>query len=472
MLARVTRAFHDTARHLPASLRRAARAAALLATLLPACSSDPSQPPTPPSPSLQRIEVTATSAHNVRVTWKPVPGAQVVVQRSAPGTGEFVEAGRRDGAHGRFLDLGLEPRQQYVYRLQTCSADGCEAPSRSFQVATPASELPPIELTVPAAGTADDLIVFGTYRVSNTVFDTGHMAAVDRSGRVVWEYATHEFGPITEVQPLADGTLATAQLWYLVQVDLDGSEIYRWTHSMAHHDIDQLADGRFAFLFFDRFESAPNYMRLGDGIQILDKQGASVEWQWRARDHIPLTDLNASDMDQTNYGLGHDWTHSNAITFNADASKVLLNVRNLNRMYQIDVATGQVDWIMGDGGDFGAGIWDHAHDPEVIDDHHILLFDNGLTRQPQFSRVIEIEFDATKKTASVVWEYRETPDFVSLALGSAHLQDDGNIFITDGMNGRLLEVTQDKQKVWELKVGGGYWIYKAVAVPKTFFTEW
>jgi hypothetical protein len=102
-----------------------------------------------------------------------------------------------------------------------------------------------------------------------------------------------------------------------------------------------------------------------------------------------------------------------------------------------------------------------------------MIMDNGLRRpDPKFSRAIEVEFDPDAKTAEVVWEYRETPDFYSFALGSAQKQDNGNVLIVDGTNGRLLEVTPDKRKVWELKVETYYWIYKAVTVPREFFTEW
>lgn len=298
------------------------------------------------------------------------------------------------------------------------------------------------------------------------------MAAVDRDGRIMWEYATYEWGPITEVQPLDDGTIATGQYQHLVQIDLDGTELYRWTETSAKHDIDRLPDGRWAFLFFDAFESEPGYTRLGDGVILLNQAGTAVEWEWRARDHIPWDDVNEADLDNIEMGLGHDWTHANAITFDDAGTKVLVNIRNLNRIYKIDVATKETDWIMGDGGDFGAGLWDHCHDPQFLDDNHVLIFDNGLQREPSFSRVIEVEFDAEDKTAEIVWEYRETPDFYSFALGSAQLQDSGNILVTDGINGRVLEVTRDKQKVWEVLIEKYYWSYKAVSVPRSFFTEW
>ena len=440
----------------------------LLLALLCGCSSSDHAPS-----SLQDVQAVAVSARNIRISWTPQDGAEVVIQRSVPGSPAFIEVARKQSTHGRFLDLGLDPETPYAYKLTLCRDDVCETPFSTGAIATPPTEFPSVELTVAATGTADDLVIFGTYRLSATVFKEGHMVAVDRTGKIVWEYATHEWGPITEVQPLADGTLVTGQFQTLVQVDLDGREVYRWTGTDAHHDIDELADGRLGFISADPFESEPGYTRMGDAIRILNHERTAIEWEWRARDHIVLSDANELDLQDNLLGLGHDWTHANALTFNADASKVIVNLRNLNRIYQIDVATKQTDWIMGEGGDFGAGIWDHSHDPEFLDEHHVLIMDNGMRRpEPQFSRVIEVEFDPAAKTSAVVWEYRETPDFYNFALGSVHRQDNGNVFITDGTNGRLLEVTREKQKVWELKVEKYFWVYKAVTVPREFFTAW
>ncbi|MCU0690823.1 MAG: aryl-sulfate sulfotransferase [Polyangiaceae bacterium] len=439
--------------------------------LLAACSSDPAPSPGPPS-SLRDVDASAVSARNIRVSWTPFGNGTVAILRAVSGSDAFTEVARKPGNHGRFLDLALDPDTTYAYRLARCEKNVCQTPYETEPVTTLPTEFPPIDLKVASSGFDDDIVVFGTYGISATLFTEGHMIAVDRAGRAIWEYATHEHGPISEVQPLANGTLATGQYQILVQIDLDGRELYRWSGGSAHHDIDRLPDGRFAFLFFDPFEVAPGVSWLGDGVHILDEAGAQVAWEWRAQDHIPVTDFHPKDIRANETGMGYNWTHANAITVDDEGTKVRINIRNLNRIYQVDVATKQTDWIMGDGGDFGEGLWDHCHDPEFLDDHHVLLFDNGMYRTPSHSRVIEVEFDPQQKTAQIVWEHRESPDFFSPALGSAHQQNNGNVFVTDGMNGRLFETTRRHEKVWELTVKKGFWIYKAVTVPRSFFTEW
>lgn len=455
---------------LPSRRLVLSRSSVLLAAgLALSCSDDK---PTVENPSsLTGVEATAVSPRNVRIRWQPMADAQVVIHRAASGKG-YQEVGRKDASHGRFLDLALDPESSYTYRLTVCRNDACEQPHQTGSVSTPASAFPSFDITVPSVNPGDDVAVFGVYRIAAELFREGHMAAVDRTGRVIWEYETFEWGPITEVQPLPDGTLATGQNQYLVHIDLDGTELFRWTQTTARHDIDRLADGRWAFLYFDPFE-VEGETRLGDGIAVLNPEGTAIEWQWAGREHIPWTDVNEEDLATNELGLGQDWTHSNSITFDETGSKVLLNVRNLNRIYKIDVATQQVDWIMGDGGDFGEGIWDHSHDPQFLADDRVLIFDNGYRRpSPQYSRVIEVEFDPSQKRAEIVWEYRETPDFYSFALGSAQAMPNGNVLVTDGINGRLVEVSRDKQKVWELVIQKYYWSYKAVNVPRSFFTDW
>jgi hypothetical protein len=212
---------------------------------------------------------------------------------------------------------------------------------------------------------------------------------------------------------------------------------------------------------------------LSDSIRILGDDYVTIDWEWRCRDHIPLTDVSPPDMNIVLWGLGHDWTHANNIVFDEPAGRIYLSVRNLNRLYAIDYPSGDIAWIMGDGGDFGAGIWDHAHGFDFTAPNRLLILDNGSQREgAKYSRVIEVEFDPEAKTAAVVWEYRETPDFYSPFLGSAQAQPNGDVLVTDGTNGRLFQVSHDGSLTWELRLELGVWTYKALSVPRTLFTEW
>jgi hypothetical protein len=453
-------------RPAPRPPRVAALALLGVAALLAACDGTDS--------GIRLAAAGVVSARNVKITWEPLPDRQVAVERAAPGA-DFVEVARRSGERGRFLDLGLLPETRYRYRLRACGDGACGPAVELPAVETPRSNVPAFTVTASGAAgdAADEVVVFGTFAASFDPFSPGQGVAVDRDGNVLWELDSPT-GIIFEVQPLADGTLALEQGGDLIWIDLDQSLKLRYTGRIVHHDIDQLADGRFLFLGYDIFDEPAGFTMLGDTIDILGADQAHIDWEWRGRDHIPTADVCSADLNVVLWGLGHDWTHANAVIFDEAAGRMYLNVRNLNRLYAIDYPSGEVAWIMGDGGDFGAGLWDHSHDPVFTAPNRFVVLDNGSNRPgpERYSRVIEVSFDETARTAAVVWEYRETPDFYSPFLGSVTPQKNGDVLVTDGTGGRLFQVSRDKTITWQLQIDLGYFTYKAVTVPRAFFTDW
>lgn len=427
--------------------------------------------------ALEWIQAYAISGHNIVIKWAPLESGSVVkIKRNSDVHPAFEEIAQKAGDHGRFLDLSLMPEIKYQYILTVCRGDVCEKGMRTDPIITPKSELPEINLQVHPNGTDDDLALMGVVTNYGVATIAGQIAALDRNGKVVWEYYSAERGVVTEIQPMPDHTLAVGEMYWLYVLGLDGQNLFQYTGKMAHHDIDRMSDGRFIFLYFDQFESAQNsgYWILGDGIAILSGDRSTVDWFWLARDHIPLSDMNVIDMQVDLFGLGHDWTHFNAIYFNEKESAIYANCRNLNRIYKINYPSGAVEWTLGDGGDFGDGLFAHAHDPEWTADNRFLIYDNGFQRPGGrlFTRVIEVEYDPAAKTAEIVWEYVVNPLMMATALGSAQLLTNGNIFITDGINGRIMEVTRDKEKVWEIQLPAGYYVYKAMTISRDFFENW
>lgn len=446
----------------------------------------------PPLPFVRGLDVTAISARNVLLAWPALSDEiEVVIARAPEGSDSFDEVARRRGGRGAFLDLGRTPLAGYRYRVTACSARGCGDTQVTPVIRMPESVLP--EITIPVfpdpSKVSDDWLVFNTAKRTDNYMEVGHMVAVDRNGKVWWELHETERGVVTEIQPLPDHTLAVGKFMNLEIQDLDGAVVYRHSENTSHHDIDLLSGNRLLYLFFDPFPDPGNPARtiLGDGIEILNRADWNPLWSWRLRDHIPLSDQSWADMQVNFAGIGQDWTHANALFFDEEESRIYLNVRNLNRIYKIAYPSGTIEWIMGDGGDFGEGLWSHSHDPQYFPrENRVLIFDNGLLRSDlsSHSRVIEVQYDPAAKTAEIVWEYREDPDFFSPVFGGTFLTPEGHIFFTAGScvdlsdplnglaRGRLVEVTREKEIVWELNIAPGHYIYKASLVPKTFFTEW
>lgn len=118
---------------------------------------------------------------------------------------------------------------------------------------------------------------------------------------------------------------------------------------------------------------------------------------------------------------------------------LLLMPRNLNRVVVFDPVSGDIRWSWS-----GGGI-QRPHHPTVLDDDHILLFDNGTRRQ--WSRVLELDPIGRE----IVWQYVGTDDepFFSSTRGGSQRLPGGTTLITESNRGRAFEVTTDGEIVWE-----------------------
>lgn len=121
-------------------------------------------------------------------------------------------------------------------------------------------------------------------------------------------------------------------------------------------------------------------------------------------------------------------------------SNVLVSCRHQDSVFIVDWDARRVVWAWGQGTISG------PHDATVLDDGHILLFDNGLDRG--WSRALEIDPLARR----VVWEYRapNPTDLFTPTRGSAQRLANGDTLISDSDGGRAFEVTPGGDVVWEL----------------------
>lgn len=118
---------------------------------------------------------------------------------------------------------------------------------------------------------------------------------------------------------------------------------------------------------------------------------------------------------------------------------VLFCVRNLSLLGVVDPVTEELMWT------WGPGELDWPHHATLLDNGHILVFDNGTHRG--FSRVVEMD----PATSEIVWEYQADPppEFFSVSRGGNQRLPNGNTLITDSDKGRAIEVTKDGKIVWE-----------------------
>ena len=99
------------------------------------------------------------------------------------------------------------------------------------------------------------------------------------------------------------------------------------------------------------------------------------------------------------------------------------------------------------------GPWLRQHDPDLLANGNILLFDNqGQCRPGGITRVIEVD----PRTQEIVWTYAGTPEepFESEVRSSEARLPNGNTLITESDGGRLFEVTRPRRDRLELRQPG------------------
>jgi outer membrane protein assembly factor BamB len=127
----------------------------------------------------------------------------------------------------------------------------------------------------------------------------------------------------------------------------------------------------------------------------------------------------------------------------AAEGQVLLSFRELagGTLALLDVETEEIVWAT-------MGPWMSQHDPDVLPNGNLLVFDNrGKFGPGGQTRVLEFN----PGNGEIAWTYGgdRNHHFESFIRGSQQRLPNGNTFITEDDGGRLLEVTGDGTIVWE-----------------------
>jgi hypothetical protein len=168
-------------------------------------------------------------------------------------------------------------------------------------------------------------------------------------------------------------------------------------------------------------------------------------WQWQLT-HI-RTSIQLRMQSRFMFDKGFmDLLHTNTVTFvDRDYNDVLKTGRvivcspMIDLVAVIDPAENRLVW------EWGADDLQGPHNPRVLENGHILIFDNGVRRQ--YTRVVELD-PLSKK---IVWSYEDEhrERFYSPVCGAVQRLPNGNTMITDTVGGRVFEVTSDGELVWE-----------------------
>ena len=171
------------------------------------------------------------------------------------------------------------------------------------------------------------------------------------------------------------------------------------------------------------------------------------------------------------FGELFDITHANSIELIQKDIKglckkgdILLSIRNIDLIGIMDQEKHEFVWT------WGPGIIDEQHQPTLLENGNILLFDNGYNRG--YSRIIELD----PKSQQIVWQYTANPkeSFFSPRRGSNQRLPNRNTLITESDRGRIFEVTNEGKVVWEfynpnldIKTKQRGTIYRAIRITDT-----
>lgn len=143
-----------------------------------------------------------------------------------------------------------------------------------------------------------------------------------------------------------------------------------------------------------------------------------------------------------------DLDHPNSIDFDLDGG-IIVSYRSLSAVVKINPATKAIEWQLGGKhNDFSfvddpLGGFDGQHTARVLDNGHLLIFDNGWEHSPQMSRAVEYALDVPNKTARMIWEYRASPSVFNDFTGSAQRLANGNTIVAFTREGIVDEVRSD-----------------------------
>jgi hypothetical protein len=250
----------------------------------------------------------------------------------------------------------------------------------------------------------------------------------------------------------------------LLQImDWDGNVEWSYRNDFLHHDQQLLPDGNMAALIYSK---VPDEMVSqiqgglpgteledgsiwGDSIIEVDEDGEIVH-QIDAWDYLdPVEDPIHPDINR------NEWTHANSLNYIesnpiTQTEAYLVSHRQNSVVALVDRETGELIWK-----------WGHddlaqQHDVRMLENGNVLIYDNGEDPKdtpvghivPR-SRIVEVD----PRTDEIVWTYTSPGvtawRFFSPLISGAHRTPNGNTFITEGMPGRLFEVTPEGETVWE-----------------------
>jgi len=230
-----------------------------------------------------------------------------------------------------------------------------------------------------------------------------------------------------------------------------GSNLLGHAYIQPHHDLDVDENGRIHVLTRGMAivtEVNGGKPFLDDHVTVIAPDGTVIEAHSLVHlflrspyRNVPVPNRSDGDIFHTNTIQILDGRHA-AIDDVFRKGNVLVSILHIDTRAIVDLDKRAIVWAVSGQ---RTGKWHHQHEPVLLDNGNMLLFDNN--RRLGASKILEFE----PLTGKEIWAYRgtEADPFYSKTCGTNQRFPNGNTLITESDYGRAFEVTRDGEKVWE-----------------------
>jgi hypothetical protein len=440
--------------------------------------------------------------------------------------------------------LGMRAQSSFVLTVTAKdSASHVAMATTTFTTGSLPSFIPPIKVvTNDPTKTSPGFTLLSIWQwdgvISNLDPAFSPLVALDAEGQVVWYYLdTTATGADA---PNCPKKLANGDLVYLIgedgwaEIDMMGNTVRSYTAASmgldtVHHEISPELSSDYLSLSTElrKISGYPTadggtatYPIVGDVIAEFNPGDGGVLNRWHAFDILnPMREgaVNAFNFPFWNgryadAGSTKDWSHGNGVFPDNRDGTIVFSSRTQSWIVKFnrnDGGTASVVWRLGAGGDFMLTNANETfqygqHGVNLLSNGHLMMFDNGNNRPAAdggvnlFSRALEYSLDTTAMTATIVWQYAESPPIFSQFIGSSFLLDNGDVLLCYGglvddlslplenpkslKYARVMEVTHDASptKVLEYEVRAelnskpstptfaGYSVYRATRLTSLY----
>lgn len=314
---------------------------------------------------------------------------------------------------------------------------------------------------------------------------------LDMNGREIHRWDIDFFAAWDDPQHL--DVLPISKLWYntqgfhplpdgsvLVNVSDKGSVMLDrcsrplWTvDRMTHHSVTAAGDGKYwipsqipleetAEKYFppsfprDRIASVmeEGYMSYNNSLTLIG-EGGQVEREFSVLQAIFEADLEDA-MTMSLFANPADPIHINDIEVvtteladkisGVEPGDLLFSSRYMSMLAILDQQDGHLKWHK-------RGPWVWQHDPDIMPDGTIEIFNNRNKATSQFVESSQIlSYDPAADETRVLYPLEDGDSFYTSREGSHQRLENGNILIAETMAGRIFEVTPEGETVWDYRL--------------------